>query len=292
MEPAAALARELDLPLIDSPSVDYDLLLAWTGARLELRDNRDPRVGAVFTDFAALARGTPLTARQPLARAIGKAARTVVDATTGLAQDSFRLACYGYQVLAIERRPVVAALVRDGLDRLEQMNQPPRKDARPHPSPLPGGEGADSFTRPPLRLIAGESANSASLHRAPRLLPVGESANSASLHRAPRLLPVGDARAILPTLDPAPDVIYLDPMFPPKRRRSAAVSKELRLLRLLAGEDSDAHELFEVARRVARQRVVVKRPDHALPLAPRPTVSYGGKLVRYDVYRVDTKRKP
>jgi 16S rRNA (guanine1516-N2)-methyltransferase len=101
---------------------------------------------------------------------------------------------------------------------------------------------------------------------------------------------VGDARTILPTLDPAPDVIYLDPMFPPKRRKSAAVRKELALLRRLAGDDPDAHELFEVARRCARQRVVVKRPDHAAPLAPNPTVSYGGKLVRYDVYRVEAKR--
>lgn len=228
LEPAASLARELDLPLIDSASPDFDLLLAWTGRRLELRDNRDPRVGPVYADFAALLRGTPLTARQPLARAVGKSARTVVDATAGLAQDSVRLAHYGCEVLAIERHPVVAALVRDALDR----------------------EGRTTRLR----------------------------------------FTVGDARTILPTLDPAPDVIYLDPMFPPKRRKSAAVRKELALLRRLAGDDPDALELFEIARRCARQRVVVKRPDHAKPLAPKPTVSYGGKLVRYDVYRVDAKR--
>jgi 16S rRNA (guanine1516-N2)-methyltransferase len=98
-----------------------------------------------------------------------------------------------------------------------------------------------------------------------------------------RLL-AGDARTLLPTLDPPPDAVYLDPMFPPKRKHSAAVRKELRLLRLLAGDDDDAGELFEIARRCARRRVVVKRPDDAPPLAPDPAVSYGGKLVRYDVY--------
>ncbi len=94
----------------------------------------------------------------------------------------------------------------------------------------------------------------------------------------------GDARKLLPTLSPPPDAVYLDPMFPPKRRKSTAVRKELRLLRLLAGADEDAVELFEIARRCARKRVVVKRPDHAPPLAPQPDVSYGGKTVRYDVY--------
>jgi 16S rRNA (guanine1516-N2)-methyltransferase len=246
LEPAAILARELNLPLIDSPSADYDLLLAWTGRRLELRDNRDPRIGPVVADFVSLSRQRRLTARDPLVRAVGKQARFVVDATLGLGTDAFLLARYGYEVLGIERQPVVAALVQDALARA----------------------GAP----PNLRV------------------QIGEGANGASLHRAPRLHPVGDARAILPTLDPAPDVVYLDPMFPPKRRRSAAVGKEMRLLRWLAGEDADAHELFEVARRVARQRVVVKRPDHAAPLAPKPTVSYGGKLVRYDVYRVEMKR--
>ncbi|OGI37246.1 MAG: hypothetical protein A2140_08420, partial [Candidatus Muproteobacteria bacterium RBG_16_62_13] len=236
----------------------------WTGRRLELRDNRDPRVGAVYADFAALMRGAPLTARQPLARAIGKSACTVVDATAGLAQDSFRLARYGYEVLAIERHPVTAALVRDGLDRFGQMSPPLRRNTGPHPDPLPGGEGTDGR------------------------LPEGEGAGS--ITRPPLRLIVGDARTILPTLDPAPDVVYLDPMFPPKRRKSAAVRKELALLRRLAGDDPDAHELFEVAWGVARQRVVVKRPDHAPPLAPKPTVSYGGKLIRYDVYRTDLQR--
>jgi 16S rRNA (guanine1516-N2)-methyltransferase len=97
-------------------------------------------------------------------------------------------------------------------------------------------------------------------------------------------LVAGDARKLLPGLAPRPDAVYLDPMFPPKRRKSAAVKKEMRLLRELVGDDPDAGELLQVARAVAADRVVVKRPDDAPPLAPDPHASIAGKLVRYDIY--------
>ena len=102
-------------------------------------------------------------------------------------------------------------------------------------------------------------------------------------------LTFGDANDLLPTLESAPDAIYIDPMFPPKRRRSAATRKELVLLRELAGADMDAEGLLARARDIAMERVIVKRPDDQPPLAPEPTVSYGGKLVRYDVYRTDLR---
>jgi 16S rRNA (guanine1516-N2)-methyltransferase len=62
------------------------------------------------------------------------------------------------------------------------------------------------------------------------------------------------------------------------------VKKEIRLLRDLVGDDTDAPELLEISRGIARDRVVVKRPDDAPPLAPDPDMSLTGKLVRYDVY--------
>jgi 16S rRNA (guanine1516-N2)-methyltransferase len=76
----------------------------------------------------------------------------------------------------------------------------------------------------------------------------------------------------------------MDPMFPPKRKCSALAKKSLRVLRDLVGDDEDALELFEICRRHAANRVVVKRPDHVPPLFANPTTSYEGKLVRYDVY--------
>lgn len=96
------------------------------------------------------------------------------------------------------------------------------------------------------------------------------------------LLP-GDALTAVADL-PAADAIYIDPMFPPKRRQATAVRKEMRLLRALAGDDIDAAALVAHARRYARRRVVVKRPDDAPPLIADPHMHYAGKLVRYDVY--------
>jgi 16S rRNA (guanine1516-N2)-methyltransferase len=101
---------------------------------------------------------------------------------------------------------------------------------------------------------------------------------------SPRLqLVTGDALALLPAAA-RPEAIYLDPMFPAKRKKSAAVKKEMRLLRELVGDDPDALALLEVSRRTALERVVVKRPDDAPPLVPDPNMSIAGKLVRYDVY--------
>ena len=121
LEAAATLADRLALPLVDRADPDFDLLLIWTGTRLELHDNRDSRVGPVCADFMARASRPALTRRQPLARAIGRKAHTVVDATAGLAQDAFLLTGLGYDVTAIERSAVVAALVEDGLRRAPQV---------------------------------------------------------------------------------------------------------------------------------------------------------------------------
>lgn len=81
-----------------------------------------------------------------------------------------------------------------------------------------------------------------------------------------------------------PDVVYLDPMFP-HRRKSAQVKKEMRLLQHLLGGDEDADTLLPAALRIARKRVVVKRPDYAPDLAGiAPTMRIASKKNRFDVY--------
>ncbi len=100
----------------------------------------------------------------------------------------------------------------------------------------------------------------------------------------------GDARNVLAAAEPAPDAVYLDPMFPQKRHASALARKAMRIVRELAGEDLDSAELFAAALRRARLRVVVKRPRGAPYLAGTPDVEYGGKLVRYDAYLTANRR--
>ena len=81
-----------------------------------------------------------------------------------------------------------------------------------------------------------------------------------------------------------PDIIYLDPMFPP-RNKSAAVKKEMRLVKLLVGDDPDADELLPTALDNAKYRVVVKRPSYAPFLNDhKPSMSIESKGNRFDVY--------
>lgn len=81
-----------------------------------------------------------------------------------------------------------------------------------------------------------------------------------------------------------PDVIYLDPMFP-ERKKSAAVKKEMQIFHKLVGADGDADRLFEIALARARNRVVVKRPRIAPAMTGRePSHVIEGKRNRYDVY--------
>lgn len=95
----------------------------------------------------------------------------------------------------------------------------------------------------------------------------------------------GDARDRLLDLrgDGLPDVVYIDPMYP-ARRKSASGAGELRVLRRLVGDDDDVVSLLDIARTRARRRVVVKRPRRARPVAAGVDVCHEGRSVRYDVY--------
>ncbi len=82
----------------------------------------------------------------------------------------------------------------------------------------------------------------------------------------------------------APEIIYLDPMYP-HSSKSALAKKEMRFLRQLVGNDVDAADLLALALVGAKQRVVVKRPRLAPYLAElKPQYSILGKQHRLDVY--------
>ena len=82
------------------------------------------------------------------------------------------------------------------------------------------------------------------------------------------------------------DVIYLDPMFP-GRKKSAQVKKEMRFFQDIVGRDVDSGELLYAALDAARQRVVMKRPVRSGYAAERrPDFSITGKTTRYDIYLI------
>jgi 16S rRNA (guanine1516-N2)-methyltransferase len=155
----------------------------------------------------------------------------VVDATAGFGADSARLALMGYRVTAIERSPIIAAMLQDGLFRACQD-----------------------------KILAKAFGG--------RLTVIEANATHWLLNNK------------------GMDVVYLDPMFPPKRKKSALPPGHIQLLQsLVVAKDAEADRLFQVALKVATRRVVVKRPSHAPHMAMNPVAIHKGKLVRYEVYR-------
>ncbi|HOW69560.1 MAG TPA: class I SAM-dependent methyltransferase [Phycisphaerae bacterium] len=234
---AAVLAGRLQLPLAALPVAARLLVLAVTGERLELREGGVRRSRPIFVDFVSgdVVRGhrdVGLAGRL-IARAIGFKGKpqVIVDATAGLGRDSRVMASLGCMVTAVERSPVLFALLADGLDR--------------------AGSGAEAgpALRGRLRLVE------------------------------------GDARSVLVRLaeDQRPDVVYIDPMFPPSGKQALA-RKEMRICRRVVGDDPDAGGLVRVAMQAARRRVVVKRWLRVPPLREDPDIVYRGKTIRYDVY--------
>jgi 16S rRNA (guanine1516-N2)-methyltransferase len=231
---AQSLAAALGLPLaLEDP--DFALQVGPAGVQLQQLGPDAP--GPVWVDFlqggAAHRRQFGGGSGQMIAKAAGLQPGVrphVLDATAGLGQDAFVLATLGCRLDLIERQPVIATLLRDGLER-----------ARLDPE-----VGA---------IVA-------------RMLLHQGNAIERMNHWA------GDA----------PQVVYLDPMFP-HRDKSALVKKEMRLFRPLVGDDLDAPALLEAALALATHRVTVKRPRKAPPVGgPKPALSIEGKSSRYDIY--------
>jgi 16S rRNA (guanine1516-N2)-methyltransferase len=96
-----------------------------------------------------------------------------------------------------------------------------------------------------------------------------------------------DAIAALKSLSDAPQVVYLDPMFPqaPHGAQVRKASQALRRLVHQAEGASDENQLWTAAAQIALERVVVKRPIHAPPIgSTAPASTLEQKTIRFDVY--------
>jgi 16S rRNA (guanine1516-N2)-methyltransferase len=174
---------------------------------------------------------------QTIAKAIGlkqgKPVPSVLDATAGLAKDSYVFACLGCPVVMLERSPIVAELVKDGIARASLCDE------------------FDDILKQGFKLYV----------------------NDALSH----INSISD--------EDKPDVIYLDPMYPDKKK-SASVKKNMQLLQKLLGHDLDTDDVLNAALKKAGKRVVVKRPKGAPILngSSKPTLAYESKGTRYDTY--------
>lgn len=266
---AARLSVDLRLPFLPKPprssASDHDAILVVTDRRLEIRPLRGDKAlitgPPVCCDLTRIDTSSPegRSLRQPLARAIGIKRRptpdrpgpVVIDATAGWGEDAWLLAGLGCRVLCVERHPVAATLLRDALVRAVSQYI----------------DSADAFSR--VHTVTADARHL--LRRLSRLDP----------QRTDDL-----PDPVRPFV--APEVVYLDPMFPGHAQRRTAERKPLRVLRLMVGSDPDAAELLHHALRAARLRVVVKRPLRAEPIeGPRPTGEVRAKSLRYDIYGAD-----
>ncbi len=122
---AQALAHRLGVECLEEMPPEPDrLALVLDAERLQMQWS-DPRApGAVRAEFVRGRDGWRARSRAPRGEALARAAGlrgdyrpTIIDATAGLGRDGFLLASFGCSVTLIERHPVVAAVLRDGLAR-------------------------------------------------------------------------------------------------------------------------------------------------------------------------------
>ncbi|AWB68978.1 16S rRNA methyltransferase [Saccharobesus litoralis] len=235
---------EFNLSLSKQTELPFQLI--WQDHSLRLLQTEIAKQGAIWVDFSSpqsdYRRLQVSIKKEAIARAVGlKSGKRprVLDATAGLGRDAFVLAALGCQVKLVERHPVVAALLSDGLRRAK---------AEPTVSDI-----------------------------AERMALVNQS--SLSYLQQTALLSAQDK----------PQVVYLDPMYPhpENKKKAAAVKKEMKSFQSLVGADLDADGLLQPALASATERVVVKRPEYAEPLAQqKPSHVISAKKNRFDVYMV------
>ncbi len=214
-------------------SGDASIAVYFNEGGVELRNAAKPKHKGFKVDFLSIDRRTGagnLSRKQPLPKAIGQSTKSVLDVTAGFCSDAFRLSMMGYKVTAIERSPVIATLVEDGVRRAK------------------------------------------------------EDSEFWEAYGANFCFEQGD---ILEGYVPEPhEVVYLDPMFPPKRKKSALPPGPMQRIQSLVGFNcpNETLKLFNHAFNLATKKVVLKRPTYAQELHQKPAHVFEGKLVRYEVY--------
>ena len=149
------------------------------------------------------------------------------DAAAGMGEDAFLLAAAGYRVYLFEQDPVIAALLKDALDRA-------RQDPR-----IKGIVDRMIFTE-------------------------------------------GNSIELMPKLSEQPEIVYLDPMFPP-RRKSGLIHKKLQLIQKLEQPCSNEEELLAAAVALKPKKIIIKRPLNGASLSGiKPSYTVKGKAIRYD----------
>ncbi len=126
---AQRLAQRLQLPLSNNIcNNDYTayLVVSGIGLKLQLANSRMNPISVEFTSGTMAHRCQYGGGKsQLIAKAIGiknRARPRVLDLTAGLGRDAYVMAHLGCTVTMVERSPIIAALLDDGLKRALQLN--------------------------------------------------------------------------------------------------------------------------------------------------------------------------
>ncbi|WP_198266224.1 class I SAM-dependent methyltransferase [sulfur-oxidizing endosymbiont of Gigantopelta aegis] len=238
--------------------------LQLTPQRLQLLQTDKKSPGPIAIDFAT---GQVAHRRlfgggkgQTIAKAVGlnkDSNPLILDATAGMGKDAFVFASLGAQVIMMERSPISAALLSNALQRATSDTSIAEIIAR-------------------MTLIYGDAREL--IHVQNNSHNSNNSDNKDFIHFKP------GSSFFTDQLIAQPDVIYLDPMFP-HRKKSALVKKEMLAFQQLIGNDDDSGELLTACLPLAKKRVVVKRPIKAPYLnQQKPSLSMNMKKHRFDIY--------
>ena len=94
----------------------------------------------------------------------------------------------------------------------------------------------------------------------------------------------GNSIVLMPQQVENPDVIYLDPMFP-ARKKSGLINKKLQLIQKLEAPCPAEADLFDAAVLSNPHKIIVKRPLKGPYLADKkPSYTLSGKAIRFDCY--------
>ena len=179
-----------------------------------------------------------------------------IDCTAGLGDDSLLLAAMGYTVHLFEYDPITAELLDSALRKSQSSDS--------------SGALSDITNRMILH-----REDSLAVLSAFRELPVRSKGEETTSGQDPE-------PGAFPYVTYAPDLIYLDPMFP-ARRKSGLITKKLQMLQMLENPCADESALLAAAVRANPRRIVIKRPLKGPFLAGiRPAYSIKGKAIRYD----------
>eukprot|EP00761_Pharyngomonas_kirbyi_P008509 gb/GECH01008520.1/.p1 GENE.gb/GECH01008520.1/~~gb/GECH01008520.1/.p1 ORF type:complete len:327 (+),score=80.42 gb/GECH01008520.1/:1-981(+) len=246
--------------------VESDFILQVTDSyRVQLK-RKNGKEGPVFSNFVSGIVGyrstQTINPKSPLMRACSIKNKSrqnihIWDGTAGLGSDGFLLANEGFNVTLMERDPVIFSLLEDGVIR--GLSNKKTKETLVNRIQLLNLDSVEYMNQ----IIEQQQKNINNSNN--------NTENNDSNHNS----------------KPLPDIVYLDPMYPHRKRSTIhpMPRKQIQCLRAWIGRryHADDDVILDAARRCAQHRVILKRPKY-VDRRPETDFSYQGRDIRYDVF--------